>query len=173
MCVRTYPTPSPNFHIMSRWFHPHASTSTSTPNISQPPSRAPSPTRQTSRDSNGNTRPHISIPRNGEDEPLASYFTPRSLSSSGAATPASTVQTPYSGISGTHTPGEMWGSSGGDPVKIVLDNDHLVLRGYGSEMNPAYLTGRVDVNLTEATNVKEVTMALTCKAKVQFTEPGA
>lgn len=38
-------------------------------------------------------------------------------------------------------------------------------------MNPAYLSGRVDLNLNEATNIKEITMALQGKAKVSFTEP--
>jgi hypothetical protein len=44
----------------------------------------------------------------------------------------------------------------------------LVLRGYGSEFNSAYLSGRVELFLTESTNIKEINMTLVGKARVQF-----
>jgi hypothetical protein len=37
-------------------------------------------------------------------------------------------------------------------------------------MNPAYLSGRIELNLPESTNIKEINMELQGKAKVQFAE---
>ena len=54
------------------------------------------------------------------------------------------------------------------PVEIELDSDTLTLRGYGSEFNSAYLSGRVELNLAESTNIKEINMTLVGKARVQF-----
>lgn len=62
--------------------------------------------------------------------------------------------------------GEMFGG----PVEIVLDTEHLVMRGQGGDMEPAYLSGRVEVNLHESANIKEISMDLTGKAKVHFNE---
>lgn len=62
------------------------------------------------------------------------------------------------------------GGSSGHTLAIVLDSDQLVLRGQGGDMNPAYLSGRVELNLLEATNIKEIMMSLTGKAKVQFSD---
>ncbi|WVN90294.1 uncharacterized protein L203_105530 [Cryptococcus depauperatus CBS 7841] len=59
---------------------------------------------------------------------------------------------------------------GGNTLEIVLDADRLVLRGQGGDMNPAYLSGRVELKLVEATNIKEINMTLTGKAKVQFSD---
>jgi hypothetical protein len=74
----------------------------------------------------------------------------------------------------------MWGSNtpGGSylsgfhapPVEVILDSDRLVLRGQGGDMNPAYLSGRIELNLPESTNIKEINMELQGKAKVQFAE---
>ena len=70
----------------------------------------------------------------------------------------------------------MWGSSGAlnhvptGPVEIILDSHHLVMRGQGGDMSPAYLSGRVDINLTESANIKEISMNLSGQAKVQFVE---
>jgi hypothetical protein len=69
---------------------------------------------------------------------------------------------------GGQTPGGSYFTS--YPVEIVLDNEHLVLRGQGGDMNPAYLSGHVVLNLSESTNIKEITMNLTGKAKVHFSE---
>ena len=66
------------------------------------------------------------------------------------------------------TPGGSYSAHG--PVEIILDNEHLVMRGQGGDMNPAYLSGRVEINLTESTNIKEINMSLHGKAKVQFSE---
>ena len=73
----------------------------------------------------------------------------------------------WGGGSGTHTPGS---NAGVTPVEIILDSEHLVMRGQGGDMNPAYLSGHVQRNLAESTNVKEISMNLTGKAKVQFAD---
>lgn len=54
------------------------------------------------------------------------------------------------------------------PLEIHLDNDLVVLRGAGGDVNPALLTGQVVLNLTESTNIKELTLKLEGKAKVAF-----
>lgn len=72
------------------------------------------------------------------------------------------------GGSGTQTPGGSYFNL--PPVEIVLDSEHLVLRGQGGDMNPAYLSGQIVLNLHESTNIKEITMNLTGKAKVHFSE---
>lgn len=61
-------------------------------------------------------------------------------------------------------------SSPANPLEIVLDSDHLVLRGQGGEMNSAYLTGYVSLWLDQPTNIKDITMNLSGKAKVQFSD---
>lgn len=71
---------------------------------------------------------------------------------------------------GTTTPGGYFNHA--PPVEIILDSENLVLRGMGQEMNPAYLSGRVELNLHEDTNIKEVNLMLVGKAKVQWNEPG-
>ena len=68
----------------------------------------------------------------------------------------------------------MWISSGlqnhliTGPVEIKLDSHHLVMRGQGGDMTPAYLSGRVEINLTESANIKEISMNLSGQARVQF-----
>lgn len=61
-------------------------------------------------------------------------------------------------------------ASTANPLEIVLDNDHLVLRGQGGEMNSAYLTGHISLWLDQPTNIKDITMNLSGKAKVHFTD---
>ena len=88
--------------------------------------------------------------------------------------------TPSFTSSGANTPGGYFGSSTAGhsaygppqhhPVEIVLDADHLVMRGQGGDMNPAYLSGRLELELSESTNIKEINMTLVGKAKVQFTD---
>jgi hypothetical protein len=60
--------------------------------------------------------------------------------------------------------------SSANPLEIKLDSDHLVLRGQGGDMAPAYLSGYVSLWLAESTNIKDITMSLTGKAKVQFSD---
>jgi hypothetical protein len=69
---------------------------------------------------------------------------------------------------GTHTPGGYFGPT--QPLDIVLDSEHLVMRGQGGDTSPAYLSGRIELNLHESTNIREITMTLQGKAKVSFTE---
>jgi hypothetical protein len=105
-------------------------------------------------------------------EPL-SVDTHTSAPGSGASTP---LYGPYTadllGTSlgtGMQTPGGSY-FPGASPVEIILDNDNLVFRGQGGDMNPAYLSGRLELNLQESTNIKEINMVLTCKAKVHFSD---
>jgi len=145
--------------------HGHAS-GTSTPNHPPPP--------QTPGTPGG-----VSFSSNsfGEQDPLASYF-----SSSAAGTPgASGTPTPdhahfpssVAAGSGLGTPSHLGPTAGGAShswVEIVLDAEHVVLRGAGGDTNPARLSGRVLLHLVEQTNLKEVTLQLTGKAKVSFGE---
>lgn len=120
------------------------------------------------------------------DDPLTDYF---AQSNSGGNTPAytpsvgsSTPFTPSISSNSAFTPhSEMWGTPSGaqtpggsyfphSPVEIILDSDVLVMRGQGGDMNPAYLSGRVELNLHESTNIKEINMSLQGKAKIQFSE---
>jgi hypothetical protein len=71
--------------------------------------------------------------------------------------------------SGANTPGGYFMGQH-HPVEIQLDADHLVMRGQGGDMNPAYLSGRVELELGESTNIREINMTLVGKAKVQFTD---
>ncbi|WWC58551.1 uncharacterized protein I303_101094 [Kwoniella dejecticola CBS 10117] len=161
----------------SRW-HPAGFASSSTPgsaNSSRPSSRASSPTR------NGSfTRPsHITLPgrrREGtvdSNDPLSDFASGSFGSHSGLETPSPAVGTPWGGLmtpsssSGLVTPG---GTSHAPHIEIILDSDHLVMRGAGGDMNPAYLSGRVELDLPTSINLKELTMHMTGKAKVQFSD---
>lgn len=129
-------------------------------------SRASSPTRGLGvAASRSNTQDAIS-PLGPSVDALDDYFA--NHGSHGGSASASTPATPYS---------EMWGGSTGaqtpapgmqGPVEISLDSDNLTLRGYGSEFNSAYLSGRVELFLAESTNIKEINMTLAGKARVQF-----
>jgi hypothetical protein len=68
---------------------------------------------------------------------------------------------PYHGIHNIH--GSSW-------LEIVLDHEHVILRGAGGDTNPASLSGRVVLHLGEPTNIKEITLVLTGKAKVGFSD---
>lgn len=95
----------------------------------------------------------------------------RSASSSGAATPFSSAPvTPYPTATSSSTGYYPQSGSQYIPLEIILDNDQLVLRGAGGDSNPAYLSGIVVLTLTESTNIKELTLELRGKAKVQFNE---
>lgn len=52
------------------------------------------------------------------------------------------------------------------PLDIVLHSDAVVLRGTGSDYEPATLRGVVKLSLAEATDIKEVTIRLIGKAKI-------
>ena len=58
-------------------------------------------------------------------------------------------------------------------LDIQLDNDEILLRGAGSDYNPALLSGRVVLNLQESTNIREISMRLEGKGKVVFYDAGA
>lgn len=73
----------------------------------------------------------------------------------------STETGPYHGIHNIH---------GSSYLEIVLDSQDVILRGAGGDTNPANLSGRVVLHLAESTNVKEITLVLTGKAKVGFSD---
>ncbi|WRT64078.1 uncharacterized protein IL334_001006 [Kwoniella shivajii] len=161
----------------SRW-HPAPFSSSSTPGSaasSRPSSRASSPTR------NGPARPsHINLPgrrgTNDAGDPLTDYVSGSYGSHSGLDTPGSAsgpswggLLTPGSSVSGAMTPGGTYASHA-PHIEIILDSDHLVMRGAGGDMNPAYLSGRVELDLPQSINIKELTMHMTGKAKVQFSD---
>ncbi|RXK35651.1 hypothetical protein M231_07081 [Tremella mesenterica] len=169
------------------WYNIHhpPPSSSSTPS-SRPSSRPPSPTTNlTSR----SAAPTLSPPPRRDipidpTEPLDDYFFSSGhhqqdslpLPVPGWQTLGTSTVGSYSAVSdmgpSISNPATPAGSiHGGDkPIEIKLDADNLVMRGYGSEMNPAYLSGRVEVNLLEATNVKDISMQMTCKARVQFVD---
>ncbi|WVQ85465.1 hypothetical protein IAT38_007630 [Cryptococcus sp. DSM 104549] len=161
----------------SRWMSGHtggpfvsASNPPSAPS-SRASSRASSPTR------NGpSSRPsHIMLPsrrqHTTDSGDFGDYFSGNGASpayENAPRTPAgwgglsTPLQTP-----GVMTPG---GTHSHSSVTIYLDSDQLVMRGQGGDMNPAYLSGRLELDLVEPTNIKEITMTMTGKAKVQFAD---
>ncbi|OCF38275.1 hypothetical protein I317_07967 [Kwoniella heveanensis CBS 569] len=163
----------------NRWhpapFASSSSTSGSAPS-SRPSSRASSPTR------NGpSSRPsQISLPRRSQtslnpDDPLDDYFsgqfgTPGPDSAPGSASGPvwGGLVTPGASTPGMMTPGGVHSNT--PHIEIILDTDHIVMRGAGGDMNPAYLSGRLELDLPQAINLKELTMHMTGKAKVQFSD---
>ncbi|KAG9033480.1 hypothetical protein FRB95_014759 [Tulasnella sp. JGI-2019a] len=51
-------------------------------------------------------------------------------------------------------------------VEIQLPSDTIVLRGVGQEVEPVLLSGNVVVNLEEATNIREIALNFTGKARL-------
>jgi hypothetical protein len=157
---------------------------------SAPPSRPGSPTLRaaSSRNVSGTrpppnlTLPGIRTPAYQEGDPLSEIYgsrpsTPGYSAEAFPGTPATTG----SAASSFHPPARSQSmatsiSSSGyshvnhhlPPLEIHLDNDLVVLRGAGGDVNPALLTGQVVLNLTESTNIKELTLRLEGKAKVAF-----
>lgn len=134
---------------------------------SAPSSRASSPTRTGPAPRSANmlsSRRRDGTVDSGE---LGDYFSAQPSPVYDASAPTSpSLWSGPAAPSAMSTPG----GSSGHTLEIVLDSDQLVLRGQGGDMNPAYLSGRVELNLLEATNIKEIMMSLTGKAKVQFSD---
>lgn len=51
-------------------------------------------------------------------------------------------------------------------VEIVLQSDTIVMRGVGQDVEPAMLSGSVILNLEEATNIREIALNFTGKARL-------
>jgi len=51
-------------------------------------------------------------------------------------------------------------------LEILLDEECLVLKGTGSDVEPARLSGHVSLYLSESVDVKEITLNLKGKARV-------
>ena len=161
---------------------------------SAPPSRPGSPTlRAANARSVSGARvppslnlPGSRIPAYQENDPLAEIYgsrptTPAPGTEAFPATPTtatSSVNSSYFPVSRSHSMAPSISSAGADrhsyaghhhaPLEVHLDNDLVVLRGAGGDVNPALLTGQVVLNLTESTNIKELTLKLEGKAKVAF-----
>ncbi|KAJ9098888.1 hypothetical protein QFC19_006227 [Naganishia cerealis] len=171
------------------------SSGTSSATSSAPPSRPGSPTLRAagSRTVSGARPPPIlTLPGSRtaslhDNDPLAEIYgsrpaTPAYGSEAFPATPTTTA----SSIASSYLPTvrgvamtPSLSSSGADryphgnhhhhaPLEIHLDNDLIILRGAGGDVNPALMTGQVILNLTESTNIKELTLKLEGKAKVAF-----
>ncbi|KEP54580.1 putative response to drug-like protein [Rhizoctonia solani 123E] len=61
-------------------------------------------------------------------------------------------------IAGSHSPA---------PLEIVLPSDEIVFRGVGQDVESALLSGHLVLNLTEAINIREITLQLTGKVRIQ------
>lgn len=55
-------------------------------------------------------------------------------------------------------------------IEIIVDTDVLTLRGIGTEVTPALLSGQVVLNLAESTPVKQITLQFRGKAKLSPVE---
>lgn len=51
-------------------------------------------------------------------------------------------------------------------IEIIVDTNVLTLRGTGTEVTPALLSGQVALNLSESTPVKQITLQFRGKAKL-------
>ena len=51
-------------------------------------------------------------------------------------------------------------------LDVVLDNQYLVLKGTGPDVDPTTLRGHVRLVLTEPTSIKEITLQFKGKAKI-------
>jgi arrestin-related trafficking adapter 4/5/7 len=51
-------------------------------------------------------------------------------------------------------------------LDVILDNQYLVLKGTGPDVDPATLSGHLRLFLTEATSLKEITLQFKGKAKI-------
>ncbi|CAE6480515.1 unnamed protein product [Rhizoctonia solani] len=73
--------------------------------------------------------------------------------------PATVPPSPYEApITGSHSPA---------PLEIVLPSEEIVFRGVGQDVEGALLSGHLVLNLTEATNIREITLQLTGKVRIQ------
>lgn len=134
-------------HVGSSSSHlPSLSRSASSASVAQLPSTPPTASSGTFAQ---NLAASIPIPQTPWDENHNAYF------------PSTGQEGPYHGIHNIH--GTSW-------LEIVLDHEHVILRGAGGDTNPASLSGRVVLHLGESTNVKEITLVLTGKAKVGFSD---
>lgn len=142
----SHPTPIPGNHAPVRQStngHGHGST-IDTSDLETPPLSGP-------------------VPAYGPYTPTSEYGWSSHMSS-GANTPGGGY--PH----GASTPGYAASTHAHHPLEIMLDSENLVMRGAGGDMNPAYLSGRVELDLTESMNIKEINMTLVGKAKVQFAD---
>ena len=51
-------------------------------------------------------------------------------------------------------------------LDVILDNQYLVLKGTGPDVDPTTLSGHVRLVLTEPTSIKEITLQFRGKAKI-------
>ncbi|CAE6511815.1 putative HECT-type ubiquitin ligase-interacting protein creD [Rhizoctonia solani] len=73
--------------------------------------------------------------------------------------PSTIPPSPYEApITSSHSPA---------PLEIVLPSDEIVFRGVGQDVESALLSGHIVLNLTEAINIREITLQLTGKVRIQ------
>ncbi|KAG8888253.1 hypothetical protein FRB98_008087 [Tulasnella sp. 332] len=65
-----------------------------------------------------------------------------------------------------HTDNMILHDTSHEHIEIQLPNDTVVLRGVGQEVEPVVLSGNVVVNLEEATNIREIALNFTGKARL-------
>jgi hypothetical protein len=56
------------------------------------------------------------------------------------------------------------------PLEIVLPSDEVIFRGVGQDVESALLSGHLILNLTEATNIREITLQFSGKVRIQLPE---
>lgn len=165
--------------------HSGASSSDASPYTSAPPSRPGSPqlhAQQPYTPTSGSFPPHTSASDYPPGEPIAP-MPPLSTGMSGHGSDSGFFSGAGAGTFTAHTvsasAGGMHGLTGtstnpahlqAQPLVIELDNDHLVLRGAGGDSEPAMLSGTLVLNLYESTNIRELSLHLEGRAKVQFAE---
>ncbi|KAH7339823.1 hypothetical protein B0J17DRAFT_716820 [Rhizoctonia solani] len=73
--------------------------------------------------------------------------------------PATVPPSPYEApTANSHSPA---------PLEIILPSDEIIFRGVGQDVESALLSGHLVLNLTEATNIREITLQLTGKVRIQ------
>lgn len=53
-----------------------------------------------------------------------------------------------------------------EPLQIILNSDRLVCRGVAGNLEPALLSGHVVLTLSEATNIRDISLSLIGKARI-------
>ncbi|CAE6424911.1 unnamed protein product [Rhizoctonia solani] len=90
--------------------------------------------------------------------PFASQLPLPDTDTHGFEHPATVPPSPYEAPSTSHSPA---------PLEIVLPSDEVTFRGVGQDVESALLSGHLVLNLTEATNIREITLQLTGKVRIQ------
>ncbi|KAF8320866.1 hypothetical protein DL93DRAFT_2052560, partial [Clavulina sp. PMI_390] len=88
------------------------------------------------------------------------------VSASASATASARHNAPYSSYNPHSYSTPAFPSTAHSPLQIILNSDRLICRGVAGNLEPARLSGHVVLTLTEATNIKDITLDLVGKAKI-------